>query len=190
MIIPTKKKEPILSENFQNMLYRATGDLDYKARTLDIQRFKFKIFKKLTQNQDLLHALHSEEFGGDNELNGDLFRDVHIFSFMKLPDHKTNVKNYVCFDVTKENYNKPITVITFRAISHIDDYQTDWGINRQDLLAEIITHEFNWTNEFGMHFELQYDSAHTTNDGYIWRELRFVADSINDAHNKININVR
>lgn len=186
MSFTPKNKEPILSQEFQNMLVRATGDLTQEARTLDIQRFKYKILQQLTKNQDLLHALHSEEFGGEGDLNGDLFRDTHIFSFLKLPDHKTEVKNYICFEVNKEYYNRPFTVIVFRTISHLDDYKTDWGINRQDLLAEILTYEFNWSNMFGLHFEIQYDTGGTTNDGYVWRELRFIADGINDAHNMIN----
>ena len=109
-------------------------------------------------------------------LNGDSYRDISIFNFLKIPDTQSKVKNYICFEVNdleqpRYKDNLLIKNIIFRTVSHEDDYKTDWGIARQDLLAAIIQSEFDWTNIFGMHIEKISDRGRVAENGYYYREF-------------------
>lgn len=191
MIFDEKEKEPLLSEEMKGIINRSIDEKN-SSNLDDIFRYKYKIMQMLISNQDILHALHNDELSKGNEvINGDLYRDVCIFDFMKLPDNKTEVKNYVCFEVNDvSSYDSLVNKrIIFRTVSHEDDYKTDWGINRHDLLASIIKNEFDWSNALGMHFEKESDNGYVTNDGYYYREIIYKIVSPNNTYNKLN-NVR
>lgn len=191
MIFDEKEKEPLLSEKMKGILNRSIDEKN-SSNLDDIFRYKYKIMQMLISNQDILHALHNDELSKGNEIiNGDLYRDVCIFDFMKLPDNKTEVKNYVCFEVNDvSSYDSLVNKrIVFRTVSHEDDYKTDWGISRHDLLASIIKNEFDWSNALGMHFEKESDNGYVTNDGYYYREIIYKIVSPNNTYNKLN-NVR
>ena len=191
MIFDEKEKEPLLSEEMKGIINRSIDEKN-SSNLDDIFRYKYKIMQMLISNQDILHALHNDELSKGNEIiNGDLYRDVCIFDFMKLPDNKTEVKNYVCFEVNDvSSYDSLVNKrIVFRTVSHEDDYKTDWGISRHDLLASIIKNEFDWSNALGMHFEKESDNGYVTNDGYYYREIIYKIVSPNNTYNKLN-NVR
>lgn len=191
MIFDEKEKEPLLSEEMKGIINRSIDEKN-SSNLDDIFRYKYKIMQMLISNQDILHALHNDELSKGNEvINGDLYRDVCIFDFMKLPDNKTEVKNYVCFEVNDvSSYDSLVNKrIIFRTVSHEDDYKTDWGISRHDLLASIIKNEFDWSNALGMHFEKESDNGYVTNDGYYYREIIYKIVSPNNTYNKLN-NVR
>lgn len=191
MIFDEKEKEPLLSEKMKGILNRSIDEKN-SSNLDDIFRYKYKIMQMLISNQDILHALHNDELSKGNEIiNGDLYRNVCIFDFMKLPDNKTEVKNYVCFEVNDvSSYDSLVNKrIVFRTVSHEDDYKTDWGISRHDLLASIIKNEFDWSNALGMHFEKESDNGYVTNDGYYYREIIYKIVSPNNTYNKLN-NVR
>ena len=58
----------------------------------------------ISLTQDLLRTLHNDELAGADEIiNGDAYRNICIFDFLKLPDNKSEVKNYICFEVDKQN---------------------------------------------------------------------------------------
>lgn len=182
-----KEKEPKLSEKMKSIIERSmretrTGAID------DIYRYKYKIMKMLTTNDDVLRTLHCAELEtNDGIFNGDAYRYICIFDYLKLPDLKDKVKNYICFEVEDSGYDGLATKrIIFRTVSHIDDCKTDWGINRQDLLAAIIKSQFDWSNEFGMHIERNSDRGYITNDGYMYREIIYKTTNLNNIHNKIN----
>lgn len=183
----SKEKEPKLSKSMQDIIYRSIGEKG-NANVDDISRYKYKIMKLLTSNQDILHALHNDDLAGNSEvINGDLYRNICIFDYMKLPDLKSEVKNYICFEVNDNNSYNGLTdkKIIFRTVSHESDCVTDWGISRQDLLAAIIKTEFDWSNAFGMHFEKVYDSGNIADGGYYYREISYNVQSPNNIRNKI-----
>lgn len=186
-----KTKEPVLSQEMQDILSRSMQDTE-EGRIDDLWRYKYKIMRMLLANQDLLRTLHCakiEEQG--EELVGEAYKDVCVFDFMKLPDLKDEIKNYVCFEVADQGYegsrNKKIT---FRVVSHVEDHVTDWGISRQDLLSMIVKNIFDYSNELGGTLEPSSDSGHITNDGYIYREIVYKALNPKDVYNKINKFVR
>lgn len=185
-----KFKEPKLSTEMENIIKRSIDEKN-KDNMDDIFRYKYKIMKMLTSNQDILHTLHNDELAGHDEIiNGDLYRNVCIFDFMKLPNLKDEVKNYICFEVNDIGYGDLVNKkIVFRTVSHEEDHKTDWGISRQDLLAAIIKNEFDWSNVFGMHLEKEADQGLVTSDGYYYREIVYKTSAPNNLFNKIN-NVR
>lgn len=182
-----KVKEPKLSTEMENIIKRSIDEKN-KSNIDDIFRYKYKIMKMLTSNQDILHALHNDKLCGKDEIiNGDLYRDICIFDFLKLPDLKDEVSNYICFEVNDSGYGNMIEKkIVFRTVSHKDDHKTDWGISRQDLLASIIKNEFDWSNAFGMHLEKVSDVGMIADDGFYYREIVYKASTPNNTYNKVN----
>lgn len=202
MAFTVKEKEPKLSLEMQELINRSHQDGNGQAYS-DIERYKYKIMKMLTSNSDILYTLHNEELGKNvqytyNEkgekietLNGDAYRDVNIFNFLKIPDVQSTVKNFICFDVNdieQPRYRDDLIIknIIFRTISHEDDYITDWGIARQDLLAIIIQSVFDWSNVFGIHLEKVSDRGRIAENGYYYREFIYETTIPNNINNKIN----
>ena len=183
-----KEKEPKLSSEMQDIINRSHQDgkgFFYN----DIERYKYKIINMLCKNSDLLSALHNTNLK-DTE-NGDSYRNVNIFNFLKIPEIQSKVKNFVCFEVNEieqPRYRDDLIIknIIFRTVSHEDDYITDWGMARQDLLAMIIQSEFDWSNAFGIHLEKISDRGRIAENGYYYREFIYETTTPNNINNKIN----
>lgn len=201
MAIVAKQKEPRLSQAMQDIINKSHADGGGDCYD-DNERYKYRIMKLLTENQDVLWTLHNKELEEKysyttkdetgNEivmLNGDTYRDVSIFNFLKIPGIQSEVKNFICFevnDVEQLRYNKDLIIknIIFRTVSHEDDYKTDWGIARQDLLAAIIQSEFDWSNLFGLHVEKIADRGKVAENGYYYREFIYETTVPNNSVNK------
>jgi len=198
MAIIAKQKEPKLSQNMQDVINKSHRDGNGDCYD-DNERYKYKIMKMLTENQDVLWALHNAELEekfafkddeGNTKLNGDAYRNVSVFNFLKIPDIQSRVRNYICFevnDIEQPRYNDALIIknIIFRTVSHDDDYKTDWGMSRQDLLALIIQSEFDWTNAFGMHIEKISDKGRIAENGYYYRKFVYKTTVANNLVNKI-----
>jgi len=193
MALGIKEKEPKLSLSIQEMIDKTHLDGN-KDPYDDIEKYKYIILKVLTEDQDILHTLHNKDLqekytDEKGIINGDAYRNVSIYSFLKIPDSQSTVKNFICFevdDVEIPRYSEVLIKknIIFRTISHENDYKTDWGINRQDLLAAIIKYKFDWTNIFGMHIEKVYDKGRVAENGYYYREFIFETTVLNNMVNK------
>jgi hypothetical protein len=191
-MIQKKQKEPVLSEEMQKIFSRSLGEFkDASVPTSEIYRLKYRIMELLTSNQDLLNALHHPEHRYEGEpLDGDVFRNNGIYDHMKLPNLKTNIYNSVCFEVDEIRYEgSPTFEIRFRTVSHENDCVTDYGVNRQDLLAAIIVHDFDWSNTLGFQLEKYSDIGAITDDDYYYREVVYLQRSANSAWNRVNRNV-
>ena len=198
MAIKAKEKSPKLSEEMQAIIERSHSDGDGVYYD-DNERYKYRIMKMLTENEDILWTLHNAELeekfsntkdkDGNIVLNGDAYRNVSIFNFLKIPDTQSKVRNYICFevdDIEQPRYNDHMIVknIIFRTVSHDEDFQTDWGIARQDLLAAIIQSEFDWSNIFGLHIEKVLDKGRVAENGYYYREFIYETTVPNNLPNK------
>lgn len=191
MSFESKEKLPKLSLEMQEIIERSHRDGNGDSYD-DIERYKHQIMQMLTNNQDILWTLHNKPLEKnvrlDESLDGDSYRDVSIFSFLKVPDTQSEVKNFICFEIDDVSvpYESLIKKnITFRTISHKDDCKTDWGITRQDLLAAIIKNEFDWSNVFGIHLEKVYDKGRIGENGYYYREFIYETTVPNNLVNKI-----
>lgn len=192
MTFSLKSKEPALSQNMIDIIEKSTSDGIGKKYD-DINRYKHIIMKILTSNSDILRTLHNPELESkivDWDIpNGDIYRYVNIFDFLKIPDTQSVVKNFICFevdDIEPMRYNESFIIkhIIFRTISHDNDYKTDWGISRHDLLATIIKSEFDWSNIFGAHIEKIVDRGKITENGYYYREFIYRIQTPNNLVNK------
>lgn len=185
MVFEIKQKEPVLSLEMQDLIDKTHGD-GKSEKYDDIERYKYLIMKILTEDQDIINTLHNKDLEGQS---GDAYRNVNIYSFLKIPDSQSVVKNFICFeveDIEVPRYSEVLIKknIVFRTISHEDDYKTDYGINRQDLLAAIIKSKFDWSNIFGMHIEKVYDRGRVAENGYYYREFIFETTVVNNLVNK------
>lgn len=196
MLFIEKDKQPKLSTDIQNVIERSHGEKN-SAGMDDIARFKHKVMKELTSNVDLLRTLHNDNLESkilnwDNP-NGDIYRDVNIFDYMKLPSLRDEVANYVCFEVITENslsYDFSMASVIFRTVSHANDMKTDWGIQRHDLLALIIKNEFDWTKVFGKTLVKVSDVGKIGEDDFYYREIVYRSDLPNNHYNKLNNSYR
>ena len=191
---PSNIKEPNLSPEMISIIERSHRQGDGEGYD-DIDSYKYLIMDILTKNQDILKTLHNKDLEKEDKkinglLNGDLYRDVNIFNYLKIPDTQSESKNFICFevdDIEQVRYNEALITkqITFRTVADGDDVKTDWGIARQDLLAMIIKSEFDWTNIFGMHISKIYDKGRVSEDGYYYREIIYETTTPNNLVNKM-----
>lgn len=195
MAFEVKEKEPKLSPLMQSVIERSHKD-GKGDNYDDTERYKYLIMKMLTSNQDILRTLNNKALEQKHEyenneinsdLNGDYYRNVNIFNYLKVPDIQSEVRNFICFEVDDVNVPYDTLIrkhITFRTVSHEKDCITDWGIARQDLLAAIIKTEFDWSNIFGMHLEKIYDKGCIGTNGYYYREIVYETTVPNNLVNK------
>ena len=165
-------------------------------------RYKEKIHDALLNNAELLYALNNEEleselFDGDklniNKETGELLGEVdryfgdnsNIRPYLFIPDTQTDVKHYVCYQVSFDELPRysniqKYTEITFNIFVNGKD-RTDklTGIPRHDLIASIIREKFNWSNIFGMQTHLISSKESITDNNYLVRTLIFQITDVN-----------
>lgn len=181
------KLESQLSEDIVKVINRSHGEKTDNKQYDDIEMYKYKIMKLLTDDNDILIALNNGDLTGHK---GDDYRNVNIFNFLKIPDTQSTVKNFICFevhDVEQPRYTDGLIKksIVFRTISHSDDVLTDYGMARQDLLALIIKNKFDWSQEFGIHIEKIRDYGKVTENGYYYREFIYETTTVNNYVNRL-----
>ena len=163
-------------------------------------QYKKKIEKALMLNPCLLYALNeksleSELFDDDGNINWEWNEDTkeyeplgewdryfggtsNIRPYLFIPDTQTEVKHYICYQVSFEmpRYQDTLkyTNVTFTIFVHGNDRNDKLtGIPRHDLIASIIRERFNWSNIFGMQTHLVSSKESTTDNNYIVRTLVF-----------------
>ena len=164
-------------------------------------QYKKKIEKALMLNPCLLYTLNeksleSELFDDDGNINwkwnedtkeyeplGEWDRyfgsDSNIRPFLFIPDTQTEVKHYICYQVSFDEtprYQDTLkyTTITFTIFVHGNDRMDKLTrIPRHDLIASIIRERFNWSNIFGMQTHLISSKESTTDNNYLVRTLVF-----------------
>lgn len=107
-----------------------------------------------------------------------------ILSFLKVNDIQTEVLNFVMFDIADErgsSINELIKhqVLTVMVLVQEDDMETEYGIDRADLLSYIIKDLLCWSNVTGLHYKLQSDSPGITDTKYYCRTLKFLIKTTN-----------
>ena len=177
-------------------------------------QYKKKIEKALMLNPCLLYTLNeksleSELFDDDGNINwkwnedtkeyeplGEWDRyfgsDSNIRPFLFIPDTQTEVKHYICYQVSFDEtprYQDTLkyTTITFTIFVHGNDRMDKFtGIPRHDLIASIIRERFNWSNIFGMQTHLISSKESTTDNNYLVRTLVFQVVDTNGIHKTSN----
>ncbi len=177
-------------------------------------QYKKKIEKALMLNPCLLYALNeksleSELFDEDGNINWEWNEDTkeyeplgewdryfgsnsNIRPFLFIPDTQTEVKHYICYQVSFDEtprYQDTLkyTTITFTIFIHGNDRMDKLTrIPRHDLIASIIRERFNWSNIFGMQTHLVSSKESTTDNNYLVRTLVFQVIDTNGIVNTTN----
>ena len=172
-------------------------------------QYKKKIEKALMLNPCLLYALNeksleSELFDDDGNINWELNEetkeyeplgewdryfgsDSNIRPFLFIPDTQTEVKHYICYQVSFQDtvrYQPGLkeTQVTFTIFVHGNDRMDKLtGIPRHDLIASIIRERFAWSNIFGMQTHLISNRESTTDNNYLVRTLVFQLTDLNSS---------
>lgn len=156
-------------------------------------RWKEVIKKKLLNNKKLIHVLNNDKLEKINAEPDEYF-GVNIFPYYMIDETQSDVKNFICFEVQfseVSKHNKIIKVgqiIFYIMCEKKNILDKDTYLPRHDLLAAIITEEFNWTNHFGMQCHLISDKPSVTDNDYPARTLIFVLETPNSivkSENKI-----
>lgn len=146
--------------------------------------FKQMVLKDLYTDKDIIETLHNVELEKAGASPED-YRGVNIFSYLKIPNTQSTVKNFICFDVNlngdfyRDNPAFLQNYVIFRTVSHDEDVGTEYGIDRQDLLGMLIKDRYTWSNYMGMTLQLEYDLPKIAENGYYYREIRFKLSSPN-----------
>ena len=107
-----------------------------------------------------------------------------IISFLKVNNIQNEVVNFIMFDIGDENtarYNELIKYqyVTVMCLVHEDDMDTEYGIDRVDLLSYIVKDLLCWSNETGLHMKLDSDNFGITDTKYYCRTLKFLIKTPN-----------
>lgn len=150
----------------------------------DICAMKRLIKQTLIDDPDIIEALNNPELDPESP---DEYLDNNIFGFIRIPTTQDTVKNFICFtvdDIEENRYNEVMKTqyIQFTCICHLDDMKTKYGVDRHDLLGYLIRENFNWTNLFGLQFELIYNKESTIDSDYYCRTLKFEATKLNSLN--------
>ena len=102
-----------------------------------------------------------------------------IISFLKVNDIQTEVLNFVMFDIGDErpSYTSDIMknqVLTVMTLIHEDDMDTEYGIDRADLVAYIIKDILGNSNMTGLRMKPYSDEFGITDTKYYARTLKFI----------------
>ena len=134
----------------------------------DIIYAKEQILQVLYNDSDLLEVVTTSNCKST----------VCIFSFLKIPYIQSKVQNYICFDVNDIEpayYNNVMMTkqVIFRCVSHEKSVDTEYGIDRQDLLGYLVKDNFQWSNKCGFQMKKTYDAGRIAENGYYYREIHF-----------------
>ena len=102
-----------------------------------------------------------------------------IISFLKVNDIQTEVLNFVMFDIGDErpSYTSDIMknqILTVMTLIHEDDMDTEYGIDRADLVAYIIKDILGNSNMTGLRMKPYSDEFGITDTKYYARTLKFI----------------
>nr|DAO35893.1 MAG TPA: hypothetical protein [Caudoviricetes sp.] len=105
--------------------------------------------------------------------------DSNIRPFLFIPETQTNVKHYLCYQVNFDEIPRysvinKYTEIRFTIFVHGNDrMDKKTGIPRHDLIASILSEQFNWSSIFGMQTKLISSKESITDNNYVVRTLVF-----------------
>lgn len=187
-----KALEPLLSPEIENILNRSKGeeiskDPNIVTRSDDVFRYKHRIMKCLLGCEDLLRAIHEEGLSDKPYLNGDDFKDVCIFDYLRLPELQSETSNFVCFEINTSSGGDRDLIVTLivRVVASTMDNKTDRGINRQDLMSMIISEKLDWSYIFGgQTFYKVSDTAGFHDKGFYYRDLIYRGTVANNYHSR------
>lgn len=107
-----------------------------------------------------------------------------ILSYLKVNDIQKEVLNFIMFDISDErpSYTSDMIkqqYVTVLVLVHEDDMETEYGIDRVDLLAYIVKDLLAWSNKTGLTMKLYSDEPGISDSQYYGRTLKFLIKATN-----------
>ena len=148
-------------------------------------RVKEKIKEELLKNKFLIHVLDNKELEKDVQEDGtgvDEYFGVNISPHFSINPTQHSAETFVCYEVSYNNNDRSSRTsiaakelrITFEILSNYKVLiNTDTGIAKHDLLAALITDQFNFSNFFGKTIYLISDEASIVDNDFACRTLIF-----------------
>lgn len=141
----------------------------------DIVRKKRKIAQILYSDPDIVEILDNHE--KDPSCPEELMYSS-IYPFLRIPGTQDTVKSFITFTVDDNGRSQGNSVmknqsVQFVVFVHKDSVQTQYGVERHDLLSFLIRDIFNLSNALGPQMEIQTNKEGSTDTDYLTRTLRF-----------------
>ena len=159
--------------------------IDYKKHYENDNIYYKEIIKdKLINNSNIIKALNNKDLDPDCPAD---YMGENILPYYLIVETQGKTKNYICFETLFEEvprYNKLMKfgqVIFYIICDNKTIYDKDTGIARHDLLAALISDEFNWTNMFGTQIKLVSDKPVAIDNNYVGRTLIFEQTTTNNV---------
>lgn len=160
------KLDPDIEEIIQYKKQKGNDNIQYKET----------IKEKLINNSKIIRSLNNKKLDPDCP---DDYYGENILPYYLLIDTQTENQNYICFETSFDEvarYNDVMKlgqIIFYIVCDNKDALDKETGIARHDLLAALITDEFNWTNMFGTQVKLVSDRPTAIDSQYVGRTLIF-----------------
>ena len=155
-------------------------------------KIKEKIKVELLNNKSIIRVIANKELEAIDAEPEDYY-GVNIFPYYNIYATQDSTQSFVCFDTSFEmqryatNPTEKQQQIYFYILCHVKDIKDrDTGLARHDLLAALITDQFNWTNKFGKDIHLVSDRPYTVDNDYILRTLVFQQITYNNLVKSTN----
>ena len=158
--------------------------IDYKKRYENDDIYYKEIIKnKLINNSNIIKSLNNSDLDPDCPAD---YMGENILPYYLIVETQGKAKNYICFETSFDEiarYNKVMKfgqVIFYIICDNKTIYDKDTGVARHDLLAALITDEFNWTNMFGTQIKLVSNKPVAIDNQYVGRTLIFEQTTTNN----------
>lgn len=162
----SKKLDPDIEEIIRLKKEKGSDNIFYKEVIKD----------RLINNSKIIRSLNNKDLDPDCP---DDYYGINILPYYLLVDVQTKSRNYICFETSFDEmvrYNDVMKlgqIIFYIVCDNKDILDNESGIARHDLLAALITDEFNWTNMFGTQIRLISDRPMAVDAQYVGRTLIF-----------------
>lgn len=173
------------------------AELQAFTTTIDSDDIKCKeqIKKILLNNRFIIHVLNNKELE-EVDAEPDEYYGINILPYYIINPTQTNVQNFICFEINYDELNrynsavKKLNIVFYILCHHDNITDEDTGVARHDLLAALIQHDFNFSNEFGQKIRLVSDVSSVVDNHYASRTLTFEQITDNNLTKTYNSNPR
>lgn len=146
--------------NYKQYVLNAEGRTNEELRNdlfqSEIGKVKREIKERLIMNKDIRTLIDDPELADTDDYSNYLYR--RIFPYLMIPSTITDKAAYILFKVDQEDDNylegmrkqndlTKVMTVQFMVIVHKDRLETEFGIERHDAIAHVITQLFAWNDK-------------------------------------------
>ena len=141
----------------------------------DIARKKRIIAEMLYSDPDIIEVLDNKDLDPNCP---DEYLYNNIYPFMRIPGTQDVSKSFITYmldDMETAQINKSMKSQFLKIVIfvHKDVVETQWGVERHDLLSYLVKDVFHLSNKLGLQLNLVYNREGVTDTDYCTRTLHF-----------------